>query len=375
MDSSKKLKILHLCTHINAGGITSYVTMVGARFVRMGHSVWVASSGGEKEEAIKAKGVRILRIPIRTKAEISPRILFSLPKVLGLIRREKIDLLHAHTRVTQVLAALASFLTRVPYVTTAHGFYKPRFSRRLFGSWGRKVVAISPLVAEDLEKRHKVEKSKIRIVQNAIDIEDFESRLSNQDRLKARQMLRIPSQAVVVGSVARLVRDKGHEYLLKAVRDLKKKYKNLYLLIVGDGREKRRLWFLIHKMGLKKDAQILESVSDMSMVYAAMDIFALAATYREGFGLALVEAMVAKKPVVATDIWAINSIIRNRINGFLVEPKKKEALSQAIAFAMDHPQQVESIVHNAYEIATQLYTMDRLVSELETVYREAMDGV
>ncbi len=346
--------------------------MLGGRFVRMGHEVAVVSAGGNLKEHFEEKGIRCVDFPIRTKNELSPKVFLALPKIIRFVKEEKFDLIHAHTRVTEVLACLVSKMTKVPYLTTAHGFYKRRLTRRLFGCWGLRVIAISPLVAEELEKTHKVKRSDIRIVQNAVDIEDFEKRLLRQDPRVVRETYGIFQDAKVIGSISRLVRDKGHEYLIEAVRDLKKTIPNIFLLIIGDGRERKRLESLIKKSGLEKEARIIQSQPDIAPLLSAMDIFAHPATYREGFGLSMVEAMVAKKPVLATNIWAINTIIRNRVNGFLVEPKKKEELRQALEFIIRNTALTASITQNAYDIATQLYSIDRMVSEIETVYQEVI---
>ena len=369
------MKILSLTTHLNVGGISSYLSMTGSRLVRMGHEVFVVSGGGDFEENLTKKGIRCVDFAIRTKNEFHPKVFMALPKLIRLVKKEKFDLIHAHTRVTQVLGSLVSKFTKVPLMTTAHGFFRPRLSRKLFRCWGERVIAISPLVAEDLEKSHKVERSRIRIVQNAIDIEDFEERLAQKDPGALRQALGIPQGVTVIGSISRLVKDKGHEYLIQAVKDLHKKKMKAHLLIVGDGREKKNLMTLIKKSGLEGQALLVEAQQDVTSFLSLIDIFAHPATYREGFGLVLVEAMAARKPVVATNILAINTVIRNRVNGFLVEPKSGKELAEAIEFIIANPKITASIVENAYQSATELYSIDRMVNELETVYEETITKV
>ena len=371
MASDEHLKILNLTTHLNVGGISNYLAMTGSRLVRMGHEVVVVSSGGNFKEVLEKKGIRCLDISIRTKNELHPKIFFALPKMIRLVKQEKFDLIHAHTRVTQVLGSLVAKFTGVPLVTTSHGFFKPRLSRRWFGCWGKTVIAISPLVAEDLEQSHRVKRSKIRIVQNAIDLEDFEARLFEKDPAALRESWGITQGMKVVSSISRLVRDKGHDYLIRAVGDLKKKKEDFYLLIAGEGRERKNLEKLIQKSGLEKQARIIDTRVDVTSILSVTDIFVHPATYREGFGLVIVEAMVAKKPVIATNIRAVNSLVRNRVNGFLVEPKNGKELAEAIQFIVANPKITVSIVENAYRSATELYSIDRMVSELETVYEEA----
>jgi glycosyltransferase involved in cell wall biosynthesis len=372
MKDTSKRKVLHLTTHLNIGGITSYLAIAGAALAQRGVQLSVLSSGGNAEALFREKDIPTHAFPIKTKSELNPKLLFCLPRIIRLVKEEKFVLLHAHTRVTQVLAAWVSRFTGVPVITTAHGYYKPRLGRRLFGCWGKMVIAISPLVAEELEKSHKIKKSKIRVIYNAVDIKEYRKKILEKNPEAVRAEHGIPQGAFLIGSISRLVKDKGHEYLLRAAAKLKKKNPHIFVLIVGDGREKKPLEKLIHKLGLEKNAKLLSSQPDISGILSALDVFAHPATFREGFGLSMLEAMVAKIPVVTTDIWAINSIIRDRVNGYLVAPKNADALAEALKFVLENPDVAGSVAHNAFQMASQAYSSDRLAAELDTVYDEVL---
>jgi glycosyltransferase involved in cell wall biosynthesis len=340
----------------------------------LGYESAVLSSGGDAEPLYAEKGIRHVPFAIRTKNEFHPKLLWNLPRVVKLVKEEKYGVLHAHTRVTQVLAAMVSRMTGVPVVTTAHGFYKRRLGRRLFGAWGDRVVAVSPLVAEELAKTHKISKDRIRLIFNAIDIEAFRKRVLAQDSEAIRAKLSIPRDAFVIGSVSRLVKDKGHDYLLKAAAKLLKKNPNVFVIIVGDGRERKPLEKLVKKLKLSKNVLLIASDPDITGPLSVMDAFAHPATWREGFGLSMLEAMVAKVPVAVSDIWAINTIVRHRVNGFLVEPKNADKLAETLEFILKNPDVAGSIAHNGYEMASRAYSADRLAGELAAVYEETIRG-
>ncbi len=373
MASHKRIKVLHLATHLNIGGITSYIDMTGTKLLQKGYRVGILSSGGDMAEVLKKKGFDIFIFPLRTKTELSPKLYFNLPKIVDLVRKEEIDLLHAHTRVMQVLAFFISKMTKIPVVTTAHGFYKPRLGRRIFGCWGERVIAVSPLVADELKKTHGVDEKRICLVQNAIDVDAFQKRMSEKDPLVERNRLGIPASAFVVGSISRLVRDKGHEYLIEAVKKLSGKFGNIFLLILGNGREKENLEELIEKLALKDRVRILSAIPDVTGILSIMDAFVHPATFREGFGFTIAEAMVAKKPVVGTNIWAINSIIQDQVNGFLVEPKSADALVKAIRSIIEDPDKARSIAENGQKMAVKLCSLDRMVNEIENIYEQVVD--
>ena len=374
MSSHKRIKILHLATHLNIGGISSYIDMTGSRLIQKGYRVGVLSSGGNLAEDFKKKGFDVFEFPIRTKSELDPRLYWYLPAIADVVRNQGVDLIHAHTRVTQVLAFFISKITKVPFVTTAHGFYKPRLGRRFFQCWGERVIAISPLVAEELKKTHHVGEKNIRLIQNAIDAEAFQKNYGAKDPVKERVALGIPAGALVVGSISRLVQDKGHDILIEAVKKLKKNYANIFLIILGDGREKAKLESLIQNYDLGDCAKVISAVKDVTGILSTMDIFAHPATYREGFGFSIAEAMVVKKPVVATNIWAINAIIEDGVNGFLAEPKSADGLVKAIRFIAENPEKAKSIAENGQKMALKLCSLDRMGDEMEKVYEEVVDG-
>ncbi len=369
----KNTKILHLTTHIDIGGITSWLLTAAPGLALRGHSVAVASGGGATAPLFEAKGVRAFRFPIRVKSELHPALYASLPGLSALVRRERFDVLHAHTRVTQLIAAILSRLDGVPYVTTAHGYYKNRLSRRWLGCWGRRVIAVSPLVAGALRDAHGVDPARIRIVPNAVDGEDLRRRLSVCDREAARRAWGFNERSLVLVSVSRLVEDKGHAVLIDAIALLKKEMPDLGLLILGNGRERAPLEERIRRAGLEGCVKLLPAVPDVAPILAAADVFVHPATHREGFGLSLAEAMVAGKPVIVTDIPAVNSIITDRVNGLVVAPKSAEALAGAVRFLVLHPSETLALAQKGRSYADEIASPKAMLDGLEAVYRETLE--
>ena len=374
MTQERKLHILHLATHLNTGGVSSYLAVLSTALAARGHRVAVLSSGGQKTADLEKRGIRCFEFPIRTKSELSPKVWGSLPAVVSLIKKERFDLLHAHTRVTQVLAAAAGRWAGLPYISTAHGFYKMGWGRRLFPCWGERAVAVSALVAEELEKTHHVPPGRITVSHNALDLADFEGRLKEKDPSQIRADYRVPEGAFVVGCVSRLVRDKGQEYLIEAMRLLKGEPANIYLWIVGDGREKEALLALTEKYGLQKKVRLIPGITDTTEILSAVDVFVHPATFREGFGLSMAEAMIAKKPVVATRIPAIDTLFKDNVEALLVPPKDAGALAAAIRALAGDRSYAEKIAENGYQFARRVCRSERQAEEMEQVYFESLRG-
>jgi glycosyltransferase involved in cell wall biosynthesis len=366
------LNVLHLSTHVDIGGITSYIGTLSKALSKKGHQSSVVSSGGNAWSMLARAGVLSYDFPIRTKNELNPKLWWALPQIVSLVKEERYDILHAHSRVTQVMAHFISKFTGVPAVSTAHGFYRPRLGRRVFPAWGERVVAISPLVAESLKNDHHVDPRKIRVIYNAIDLENFMRRLGQQDREWLKQRYGIPLNSFVVGSLSRLVQDKGHEYLIEAVRRVAQERPDIFLLIVGDGREKAALERAAAK-ALPGRVKMIPGVQDTTAVLSMMDVFAHAATWREGFGLSIAEAMIAQVPVVATDIPAINTLLKDGENGRVVAPKDAAALASAISDLARDSGRARALGQEGHETALALCRPERMAEEMEALYQETIE--
>ena len=374
MNSGRKLKVLHLTSHLDVGGITRYTLLLGSTMAARGHSVEVLSAGGNMKDFFGRAGIRTHDFPVRKKNILDPSLYSSFPGITRLIREEKYDILHAHTRVTQALAFFLGKKTKTPVVTTCHGFFKYNAGRRFFPFWGDRTVAISAPVAKHLESLHRVPASNIRIISNAIDLEECARAVSQWKPEEVRARYGVPPGAIVLTSVGRLVQDKGNEIFLRAAAQILPVYPEIFLLIVGDGRERENLEKLIRELGLSARAKILPGVQDTSPVLAATDIFVHPAFYREGFGLGIAEAMAFGKPVVITNIPAVNQIFRPGECSVMAEPADVSSLAGAIRFLLEAPGEKNRIAEEGRKLVRSMCSPARLADETEAVYRELVNA-
>lgn len=366
------MKILFLTTHLNRGGISRYILSAGRVLRTKGHELFVGSGGGEMEREFSEAGFHVTTFPIRTKSELHPKIYAALPEMARFVRKEKIDLIHAHTRVTQIAAFWIRLLAGTPYVTTAHGFYEPRIGRRLFPAWGERAIAISEPVGEDLALTHGVPREKIRVVYNGVDMAEIRSLVSKRDSREVRREYGIPEGALVVGIIARLIAEKGHANLIRAVKSLEEVLPRLALLIAGEGRERRRLESLIHELGLNGRVRFTGNLKEVSKPLSATDLFVLPATWREGFGLSVVEAMACGIPVVVTKTWALASLVQDRVNGILVDPESPAEIAAAIRTVAEDPALRQRMGEAGQRTAVERFSIERMARELESVYEEVV---
>ncbi len=366
------LKVLHLTTHINSGGITNYILSLAKPLQSLGCEISVLSSGGELTEIFEDQKIPVFQLPIKTKNELHPRLYFAIPKIIQIIRKNKITLLHAHTRITQVLAYWINRTIHIPYVTTCHGFYKyHRLGRRILPAWGNRVIAISQPVADHLSRDFHVPTDQICTINNGVNLTEIDHELEHINPSEARQEFGLTDRNLVVGVVARIVQDKGHEYLIRAIAELAPKYPDLRLLIVGDGNFRPSLEKLCRDLSIGPNVIFTKTLSNKQVLRAlcALDIFALPATWREGFGLSIVEAMACSKPVIVTNIWALNSLVQNDITGILIEPKKVEPLANAIERFIQEPETRKRIGNAGRKMTEEFFSVTRMAKEILDLYK------
>ncbi len=369
-------RVLHLTTHLNIGGITSYIKLITKEMQKLGYEFFVGSSGGTQEEILEEQGVRCLNLNIRTKSELSPKLYLAIPKLLDFIRREKIDLIHAHTRVTQVLSWWIRLLSGNPYVSTCHGFYKRRIGRRLFPAWGNHVIAISKPVEGSLIHDFHVKLNRVSTIFNAIDIDDLKSRFQKKNPEAIRKELNLSKTSKVIGIVARVVADKGHEYFLRAAEKLiHDSHPDVKILIVGEGPYLKHTKQLVHELHLSDYVLFLGNINDITYALAVIDIFVLPAIWREGFGLSIIEAMALTKPVIVTNIWALNELVHNRVNGLLVEPKDIEGLAKAIRELLADKELYERVAHNGAEMVKREFSISQMAQRVDKLYQQILADV
>lgn len=366
------MRVLHLSTHLNTGGITTYILKLIGPLKKTGVETFVLSSGGSCSDFFREAGAVTFELPIKTKSELNPRLWSALPRLLRIIRENKIEILHAHTRVTQVLAAWAGWIAKVPVVTTCHGFYKRRLGRRLFPAWGKRTIAISQGVAKHLIRDFQVPEKKVRTVNNGVNLEEIDQCYARHHSEKVKAFYGFGENDPVIGIVARMVEDKGHEYLIRAIHNLQKQFPCIRALLVGDGRHRPILEKLVKELKLQKRVVFTGNVSDVTQPLAAMDIFSLPATWREGFGLSIVEAMACRKPAIVSNIWSLNALIQDNETGILIEPKQIFPLVEAITRLLKNPVESKAMGIRAREMVEKSFSIDRMAREIQQVYTEVL---
>lgn len=321
------MNVMLLTTHLNAGGITSYLLTLCRGLTAGGHGVWLVSSGGVRAADFEAMGCRLVTRDIKTKSELSPKIYKVLGNLKEIIDRERIDVLHAHTRITQVMAARLCRMSDRPNVTTCHGFFKTRWNRRLFPCWGVRTIAISEPVVRHLVEDFHCPPETVTLIPNGIDLERFYV-ADDEDRAACRDRHGLGEEPVV-GIIARLSDVKGIDVLIEAMPAVRAQIPEVKLVIMGEGREGQALKALVGQLQLEESVRFYSGVEDMALCLNMFDLFAMPSR-QEGLGLSVLEAQACGLCVVASRVGGLVSIIDDGETGFLVEPEDPAGLAERI---------------------------------------------
>ncbi|MCU0651553.1 MAG: glycosyltransferase family 4 protein [Candidatus Omnitrophica bacterium] len=363
------MNILLLSNHLNVGGISSYILTLAKGLQNKGHKVYVASGAGELLVRLKDEGIIHIPVPLKTKAEISPNVLISFFKLLPEMKKKNIDIIHANTRVTQVLSCFLSRYSGAPFISTCHGFFKKRLFRKILSCWGERVIAISEQVKEHLVNDFGVQKNRIRLVHNGIDLTKFSPQLSAFSFQQKKDFAL--SDGPVIGIVARLSDVKGHIYLIQAMKMVLEKIPSAQLVIVGEGKIKDSLVKLSRELCIEKSMKFIPNVMDTRGILSVIDLFVLP-SLKEGLGLSLMEAMSMGKAVVGSNIGGIKSLIQHRVNGLLVEPANPEQLALAIIELLQDAAKRELFGQRALEFIAGNFSQSDMISKTEEVYQECV---
>lgn len=363
------MKVLQVTTHFNIGGISGYILSLSRALKDKGIEAIVASSGGDLESGLAKCHIPHRRIGIRTKFEFGPRAILSGFKIAGIVRDEKIDIIHAHTRVSQVAASLASMITGVPYVTTCHGYFKKR-ARGILDTWGLKVIAISDAVRKHLKDDLGVDGSRIALIYSGVDEARLASRLSQDEIGLVREAAGLKA-GPVIGTIGRLSSVKGQKYLIMAMKDIIVDRPDAQALIIGSGPEEVALKTLAGSLKIGDSVRFMESCADTYKYLSVMDLFVFP-SIREGLGIALLEAFASGRACIASRTGGIEDIVTDGLNGILVDVGDPSGIAlEAIRLLKDDALR-KKLGEEALALARSRFTLDSMADKVSKLYKETI---
>lgn len=281
-------------------------------------------------------------------------------------RANGIEIFHAHAAKDYHLAALAVRLaSQSKLVLTRHVLFPLKNINKPLLSSVARVIAVSQAVAESLRQNGVIESGKITVVHNGIDVDRFE-----------RASVAESNSRIVIGTVGHLAPIKGHDVFLRAAALIAESRNDVQFVVVGEDKSagmvhRKSLENLVAELRLQEIVTVAGWRDDMPAVLKSLTLFVSAAR-SEPFGLAIVEAMAAGLPIVAAASEGALEILEDGHSGKLVPVGDHEALAQAINSLLDDPRERSRLAHNAQLAARDRFSLKRMATDTERVYREAL---
>jgi glycosyltransferase involved in cell wall biosynthesis len=299
-----------------------------------------------------------------------------LSKLVSFLKQNRIDLIHAHGARVNFWGSFASLLTGVPIISTEHNIDLWRdnnyFLNSIDGLPARinKVrVGVSDAVCNML-KNKGVNQEKIVCIENGIDVERFNISV---DIAAKRLEFGIRDGTKIIGTVGRLVEQKGHKYLLDAFKVMEDGFPDMKLLIVGDGPLMKTLKEQVSNLGLEGKVIFTGLRTDISELLAIMNIFVLP-SITEGLPLVLLEAMAAGKPVVASAVSGIPYVIDDAVDGLLAGPTNFYELSEKMLMLIKNERLASELSQKAREKALSKYNAKGMIKKYENLYMNILEN-
>jgi L-malate glycosyltransferase len=291
-----------------------------------------------------------------------------------LFRREQPDIVHTHAWGTLIEGLVAARLARVPIVIHGeHGTLQLKRHQRWMqrAAWSRvdRVLSVSTRLAERMAAETSFTPERITTIRNGVDL----GRFTSVDRLAARQSVGIATNAVVIGTVGRLVPVKDQASLLQAAAILRQRGLSPTVVLAGDGPLREQLLQQAESLGLAQSVRFLGHRADVETVLAALDVFVLSSV-SEGLSNTILEAMAARLPVVATRVGGADELVLDGTSGLLVPSKSPQQLADALEQLLRDPVRRRAMGDAGRARVESSFDLNGMILQYEALYLNLVLG-
>jgi glycosyltransferase involved in cell wall biosynthesis len=361
-----RLKVAQLIWSLDVGGAERVAVALAENLDRTKYQPMVICQNHEGHLAKQLKDIGVPVIALNKKPGLDFKMLRNLVRVL---RQEDVDILHTHLFGASFWGRLAARIAGVRCVVVhEHGMQPWRGSlhflvdRVLAGAACRFLFA-SEKVRDTYIEKTGVSVDKCGLVPNGVPCVN-----ENGQREESRAEMGWAGDDRIIVSVGRLSREKGHAYLVRAFADVHATHSDTRLILIGDGPERASLETLVKERQLGAAVFFAGTQDNVSTWLAGADLY-VQPSIREGLSLAILEAMGAGLPVVATRVGDVEKIIRDGHSGYLVSPEDSIELSSSMCNVLDNLPDLDALRQAAQKIVRDEYSVEAMVRYVEALYQ------
>jgi len=388
------VRVVRIITRLNVGGPSIQAITLSERLTSRGvETLLVHGQLGAGEGDMRyllADGVQTRHLPALRRPVAPLHDALALAQLLDILRDARPDVVHTHMAKAGTLGRLAAAIynrtagrrRRARVVHTYHGhvlegYFSARMARvftateRHLARLTDAIVAISPQVRDELLTEHRIGRAgQYRVIPLGFDL-DALAAIDDRARHAARVALDIPQDAHVVATVGRLTAIKQHALFLETAAIVAGRDPSALFLIAGDGELRAEIEQAARALGIASRVRFLGWRRDLTTVYGATDVFLLTSR-NEGTPVALIESLAAAVPGVSTDVGGIRDVVDRDEIGLLAPFGDAPMLADHVSALLADPDRRRLMGERGRRSVTARYTLDRLVDDVERLYREVL---
>ena len=379
----RRTRILRIVTRLNTGGPTVHLVTLSQALAGRGYDQWLAAGRegpheGSMRAFVEAQGIQPIFVPAMVAtSHLSPADAVALAQIRGHIRTLQPDIVETHMSKAGIVGRLAARLERVPTVIHVYhghvlaGYYGAiktwiaRSAERIAAKTSDHLVAVSARVKDDLVNYGVAPAGSISVVEPGLDVRPLVR--CREERGDLRRELGIASNAPLIGMVGRLCPVKNPVQFLDAAMAVAALHPDARFLVVGDGELGEQMRRRARQLDLTKHVIFAGWRDDLPRVYADLDVL-VSCSINEGTPLAIIEAMLAGCPVVATSVGGVPDLIDDDVTGLLVPPRQTPALAAAILRLLQDRRLAAALAECAQRRGQVRFSTNRLASDMDALY-------
>lgn len=382
MESIKKYKIVHIISNLSLGGaqILLFDIMCKLKEYKDLELTLITIDSGEYIEKYNNAGIKV--IDIGEKGLVNLKIYFKLKKILKSI---KPDIVHTHLNKADFYGRIAAKRSNVPLIiSTCHNYSTTHtgadINKKSFfdvidnfviNYSKSSLIAISKLVKQYLINRNPAYEKITEVIYNGINPDKSKYKLSEGEMLKLRSENNIDSDDFVISVIGRLDKQKGHLLFLESVKETLHRNKKIKILLIGDGSLRDQIESFIKENDLGNQV-IMKGFQPDSEPYIEISDLICVPSLWEGFGLVIIEGMIKKKIILASDVGGIPEIITDGFNGFMFESQNSKSLEDKLTYIIKHKDESVKLKENAMDTVKEKFDVKRNADLYYELYIEKL---
>ena len=374
---SKKIKLLHVITHLPIGGAQDNTLYTVELLNKDKYDISLSCNlnGELVSRAKKVKHLKLYDVPnLRREVSIINDIRAFL-YLYKLIKKENFTIIHTHSSKAGFLGRIAAMLNKTPIVIhTIHGFafhdYMNSFKKNIFiyleklsAKWTHGLVTVSNLNKKKVVDLGIAPIEKLKNIYSGIDLTLF----INEKNDQFRKELNLDSNHLLLGSVGRLSNQKDPITMIEAFCIVIKRFPNAHLTLVGEGELRDEILIKIDQLQLNGRVHLTGNKNDPWKIYHSLDLFIMSSIY-EGLGRSITEALSCGVPVVCTSVEGVPEIVRDNETGILVPPKDPGALATGIIKSLNDMDNARKMAEEGRKFVNENFDVKKMVDDIDTLY-------